>query len=183
MHSKFWSFLCFDRLLQLSSVSKVNIVQKLQTVCPLQAVFFLACDQSGQSWAGKMGPSGIANPNTGSLHFAHARCRRCNKYILLAVLVCSTAEYFNELCRILTSPYEFGYRSFIKHTPRAAYFLFVMLKKLACFYSYNSGGFDWRSREKHSTSFRVFSLHFFRAAAASCVLYNRTEPSQGFSIC
>ena len=28
-----------------------------------------------------------------------------------------------------------------------------------------------------------FSLHFFRALAASCVLYNRTEHSQGFSTC
>ena len=28
-----------------------------------------------------------------------------------------------------------------------------------------------------------FSLHFFRALAASCVLYNRTEHSQGFAIC
>ena len=28
-----------------------------------------------------------------------------------------------------------------------------------------------------------FSLHFFHALAASCVLYNRTEHSQGFSIC
>ena len=28
-----------------------------------------------------------------------------------------------------------------------------------------------------------FSLHFFRALPASCVLYNRTEHSQGFSIC
>ena len=28
-----------------------------------------------------------------------------------------------------------------------------------------------------------FSLHFFRALAASCVLYNRTEHIQGFSIC
>ena len=28
-----------------------------------------------------------------------------------------------------------------------------------------------------------FSLHFFRALAASCVLYNRTEHSRGFSIC
>ena len=28
-----------------------------------------------------------------------------------------------------------------------------------------------------------FSLHFFRALTASCVLYNRTEHSQGFSIC
>ena len=28
-----------------------------------------------------------------------------------------------------------------------------------------------------------FSLHFFRALAASYVLYNRTEHSQGFSIC
>ena len=27
-----------------------------------------------------------------------------------------------------------------------------------------------------------FSLHFFRARTASCVLYNRTEHSQGFSI-
>ena len=27
-----------------------------------------------------------------------------NKYILLAVLLCSIAEYFYELCRILTSP-------------------------------------------------------------------------------
>ena len=28
-----------------------------------------------------------------------------------------------------------------------------------------------------------FSLHLFRALAACCVLYNRTEHSQGFSIC
>ena len=28
-----------------------------------------------------------------------------------------------------------------------------------------------------------FSLHFFRALATSFVLYNRTEHSQGFSIC
>ena len=28
-----------------------------------------------------------------------------------------------------------------------------------------------------------FSLHFFRALAASCMLYNRTEHGQGFSIC
>ena len=28
-----------------------------------------------------------------------------DKYILLEVLVCSIAEYFCELCRILTSPY------------------------------------------------------------------------------
>ena len=28
-----------------------------------------------------------------------------------------------------------------------------------------------------------FSLHFFRALAASCVLYNRIEYSEGFSIC
>ena len=28
-----------------------------------------------------------------------------NTYILLDVLLCSTAEYFYELCRILTSPY------------------------------------------------------------------------------
>ena len=28
-----------------------------------------------------------------------------DKYILLYVLVCSIAEYFCELCRILTSPY------------------------------------------------------------------------------
>ena len=28
-----------------------------------------------------------------------------------------------------------------------------------------------------------FSLHFLSALAASCVLYNRTEHSQGFSIC
>ena len=27
-----------------------------------------------------------------------------NKYILLDVLLCSIAEYFYELCRILTSP-------------------------------------------------------------------------------
>ena len=32
-------------------------------------------------------------------------------------------------------------------------------------------------------SSRVSPLHFFRALAASCVLYNRTEHSQGFSIC
>ena len=28
-----------------------------------------------------------------------------------------------------------------------------------------------------------FSLHFFRSLTASCVLYNRTEHSRGFSIC
>ena len=28
-----------------------------------------------------------------------------------------------------------------------------------------------------------FSPHFSRALAASCVLYNRTESNQGFSIC
>ena len=28
-----------------------------------------------------------------------------------------------------------------------------------------------------------FSLHSFRALAASCMLYNRREHSQGFSIC
>ena len=35
--------------------------------------------------------------------------------------------------------------------------------------------YDNVSRDKTS--------HFFRALAASCVLYNRTEHSQGFSIC
>ena len=28
-----------------------------------------------------------------------------------------------------------------------------------------------------------FSLHFFRALAASCMLHNRTKHGQGFSIC
>ena len=37
-------------------------------------------------------------------------------------------------------------------------------------------------REKHSPAARV-SPYFFRALAASCVLYNRTEHSQGFFIC
>ena len=30
---------------------------------------------------------------------------------------------------------------------------------------------------------KCFSLNFFRALAAYCVLYNRTEHSKGFSIC
>ena len=32
-------------------------------------------------------------------------CRTCNTYILLHVLLCSIAEYFYELCRILASPW------------------------------------------------------------------------------
>ena len=39
-----------------------------------------------------------------------------------------------------------------------------------------------KCREKHSTTSRV-SPHFLSALAASCALYNRTEQSQGFSIC
>ena len=40
-----------------------------------------------------------------------------------------------------------------------------------------------RSREKHSPIGSCFPLHFFRALAASRVLYNRTEHSQGSFIC
>ena len=40
-----------------------------------------------------------------------------------------------------------------------------------------------RSREKHSPIGSSFTLHFFRALAAFCVLYNRTEHSRGFFIC
>ena len=40
-----------------------------------------------------------------------------------------------------------------------------------------------RSVEETLDYVSCFSLHFFRALAASCVLYNRTEHSQGFSIC
>ena len=32
------------------------------------------------------------------------KCLTVNKYILLDVLLCSIAEYFYELCRILASP-------------------------------------------------------------------------------
>ena len=33
-----------------------------------------------------------------------SRDAQCNTYILLDVLLCSIAEYFYELCRILASP-------------------------------------------------------------------------------
>ena len=35
----------------------------------------------------------------------------------------------------------------------------------------------------YNTNVSCFSLHFFRALAAFCVLYNRTEHSQSFSVC
>ena len=41
----------------------------------------------------------------------------------------------------------------------------------------------WRGSKKHSTISRTFSLHFFHALTTSCVLYNRTEQSQGLFIC
>ena len=42
----------------------------------------------------------------------------------------------------------------------------------------------YRNRDKRRPDdVSCFTLHFFRALAASCVLYNRTEHSQGFSIC
>ena len=49
-----------------------------------------------------------------------------------------------------------------------------------CFESWNYCA--GRSGEKHST-ISCFFPHFFRALASFCVLYNRTEHSQGFSIC
>ena len=49
-----------------------------------------------------------------------------------------------------------------------------------CFESWNYCA--ERSGEKHST-ISCFFPHFFRALASFCVLYNRTEHSQGFSIC
>ena len=36
------------------------------------------------------------------------------------------------------------------------------------------------TREIHSTTSRVYPLHFFRALAASYVLYNRTEHTKRF---
>ena len=51
-------------------------------------------------------------------------------------------------------------------------------------------GFNFPGKKKtyfhwgyYNTYVSCFSLHFFRALAASCVLYNRKEHSQGFSIC
>ena len=41
----------------------------------------------------------------------------------------------------------------------------------------------WRGSKKPSTISRTFSLHFFHALTTSCVLYNRTEQSQGLFIC
>ena len=43
----------------------------------------------------------------------------------------------------------------------------------------------WRLKKKGITFNYIscFSLHFFRALAASCVLNNRIEHSQSFSIC
>ena len=48
-----------------------------------------------------------------------------------------------------------------------------------------NGFFIIKQIEKWSSETYVscFSLHLFRALAASCVLYNRVEHSQGFSIC
>ena len=48
-----------------------------------------------------------------------------------------------------------------------------------------NGFFIIKQIEKSSSETYVscFSLHLFRALAASCVLYNRVEHSQGFSIC
>ena len=43
------------------------------------------------------------------------RKMRVNTYILLAVLLCSIAEYFYELCRILASPWgESKYKQRVK---------------------------------------------------------------------
>ena len=43
-----------------------------------------------------------------------------------------------------------------------------------------SGNKKWGETQ---VSVSCFSLHFFRALAASCVLYNRTEHSESLSIC
>ena len=66
------------------------------------------------------------------------------------------------------------------------------MNQLSAHFSVRNTG-NWRDN-KHALGFlkkweetldyvSCFSLHFFRALAASCVLYNRTEHSQGFSIC
>ena len=43
-----------------------------------------------------------------------------------------------------------------------------------------SGNKKWGETQVYVS---CFSLHFFRALAASCVLYNRTEHSESLSIC
>ena len=57
--------------------------------------------------------------------------------------------------------------------------LFALEIKLVSTIESNAWGIQEVGR---NTRLRL-SLHFFRALAASCVLYNRTEHSQGFSIC
>ena len=49
--------------------------------------------------------------------------------------------------------------------------------------SHNLAEVHFKKWEETLDYVSCFSLHFFRALAASCVLYNRTEHSQGFSIC
>ena len=44
-------------------------------------------------------------------------------------------------------------------------------------------GSGWSTQEIGRNTRLRFSLHFFRALTASCVLYNRTEHIQGFYIC
>ena len=52
---------------------------------------------------------------TASLHPVNNHGRSARAYILLDVLLCSIAEYFYELCRILTSPLgESKYKQRIK---------------------------------------------------------------------
>ena len=52
-----------------------------------------------------------------------------DKYILLDRLVCSTPEYFCELCRILTSPYGFRFRNTLQKNS-ASKFLYLLRTSL-----------------------------------------------------
>ena len=54
------------------------------------------------------------------------------------------------------------------------------VKKLACFYGPHF--LSLPTEEVWPDYVVYFSLHFYRALAASCVLYDRIEHSQGFSI-
>ena len=51
-----------------------------------------------------------------------------DKYILLYVLVCSIAEYFCELCRILTSPKQRPFRSTLQKNSASR--LLYLLKRI-----------------------------------------------------
>ena len=74
---------------------------------------------------------------------------------------------------------KFGCHSFIKHTlEHAVCFLVVTWKNFFLWLHFLS----LPTQEVWPDYVVYFSLHFFRALAASCVLYDRIEHSQGFSI-